>query len=75
MAQLDYINKLGSGLTSICNEAKALDGYKEELKPVFKSTPTQFQTIIFASTNSSNVKRSGDGSLICVVHCAKIQHL
>ncbi len=50
------INKLGSGLTRICNEAKALDGYKEELKPVFKSTPTQFQTIIFASTNSSNVR-------------------
>ena len=63
MAQLDYINKLGSGLTHICNEAKALDGYKEELKPVFKLTPTQFQTIIFASTNSSNVRdNAGDVS-------------
>ena len=55
MAQLDYMEKRGSGLTRICNETKALDGYKEELKPVFKSSPTQFQTIIFASSNMSNV--------------------
>lgn len=46
MAQLDYMEKRGSGLTRICNETQALDGYKDELKPVFKSTPTQFQTII-----------------------------
>mgnify|MGYP000853541850 FL=1 len=49
MAQLDYMEKRGSGLTRICNETKALNGYKEELKPIFKSTLTQFQTIIFAS--------------------------
>lgn len=55
MAQLDYMEKRGSGLTRICNETKALDGYRDELKPVFKSTPTQFQTIIFASSDSSNV--------------------
>lgn len=55
MAQLDYMEKRGSGLTRICNETKALDGYKEELKPEFKSTPTQFQTIIFASSDTSNV--------------------
>ena len=55
MAQLDYMEKRGSGLTRICNETKALDGYKEELKPVFKSTPTQFQTIIFASSDTQNV--------------------
>ena len=55
MAQLDYMEKRGSGLTRICNETKALDGYKDELKPVFKSTPTQFQTIIFASTDMQNV--------------------
>ena len=29
----------------IRNETKALEGYKDELKPVFKSTPTQFQTV------------------------------
>ena len=55
MAQLDYMEKRGSGLTRICNETKALEGYKEELKPVFKSTPTQFQTIIFASSDTPNV--------------------
>ena len=55
MAQLDYMEKRGSGLTRICNETKALDGYRDELKPVFNSTPTQFQTIIFASSDSSNV--------------------
>ena len=55
MAQLDYMEKRGSGLTRICNETQALDGYKDELKPVFKSTPTQFQTIIFASFDNQNV--------------------
>ena len=55
MAQLDYMEKRGSGLTRICNETKALEGYKDELKPVFKSTPTQFQTIIFASSDTPNV--------------------
>lgn len=43
------------GLTRICNETKALEGYKDELKPMFKSTPTQFQTIIFASSDTPNV--------------------
>ncbi len=55
MAQLGYMEKRGSGLTRICNETKALDGYRDELKPKFKSTPTQFQTIIFASTDMKNV--------------------
>ena len=55
MAQLDYMEKRGSGLTRICNETKALEGYKDELKPVFKSTPTQFRTIIFSSSDTPNV--------------------
>jgi ATP-dependent DNA helicase RecG len=55
MAQLDYMEKLGSGLTRICNETKTLDGYKDELKPVFKSTPTQFQAIIYAASDTQNV--------------------
>ena len=55
MAQLDYMEKRGSGLTRICNETKALEGYRDELKPVFKSTPAQFQTIIFASAETSAV--------------------
>jgi ATP-dependent DNA helicase RecG len=44
-----------SGLKRICNETEALDGYREELKPVFKSTPTQSQTIIYATTDTQNV--------------------
>ena len=32
-----------------------MEGYKDELKPLFKSTPTQFQTIIFASSDTPNV--------------------
>ena len=62
MAQLDYMEKRGSGLTRICNETKALEGYKEELKPVFKSTPTQFQTTIFATSDTQNVGDS-DGDV------------
>ena len=62
MAQLDYMEKRGSGLTRICNETKALDGYKDELKPIFKSTPTQFQTIIFATTDTQNVG-DNDGNM------------
>ena len=57
MAQLDYMEKRGSGLTRICNETKALEGYKDELKPVFKSTPTQFQTIIFANVDDADVTK------------------
>ena len=63
MAQLDYMEKRGSGLTRICNETKALEGYKDELKPKFKSTPTQFQTVIFASSETQNVEdHDGDMS-------------
>ena len=38
----------GSGLKRICNETKSLDGYKEELKPVFRSTTSQFMTTIYS---------------------------
>ena len=62
MAQLDYMEKRGSGLTRICNETKALEGYKDELRPVFKSTPTQVQTIIFATSDTQNVEDS-DGDM------------
>lgn len=55
MAQLDYMEKRGSGLLRIRKETKALDGYRNELQPIFKSTSTQFQTTIFASTDISNV--------------------
>ena len=39
-----------------------MEGYKDELKPKFKSTPTQFQTIIFASSDTQNV-RDHDGDM------------
>ena len=55
MAQLDYMEKRGSGLTRICNETRALDGYKDELKPQFNSSSVQFQTIIYASVDVTNV--------------------
>lgn len=55
MVQLDYMEKRGSGLLRIRKETKALDGYRDELQPVFKSTPTQFQTTIFASSDISDV--------------------
>lgn len=55
MAQLYYMEKRGSGLTRICNETQALDGYKDGLKPAFKSTPNQFQTIIYAITDTTNI--------------------
>lgn len=55
MAQLDYMEKRGSGLTRIYNETKALDGYRDDLRPEFNSSHSQFQTIIYASINISNV--------------------
>lgn len=48
MAQLDYMEKRGSGLKRICSETKVLDGYKEKLKPVFKSSTSQFMTTIYS---------------------------
>ncbi|MBR1493111.1 MAG: DeoR family transcriptional regulator [Bacteroidaceae bacterium] len=53
--QLDNMEKRGSGLTRFCN-TKALEGYKDELKSKskFKSTPSKFRTIIFASSDTSN---------------------
>lgn len=57
MAQLDYMEKRGSGLKRICNETKALDGYKEELAPVFRSTTSQFMTIIYSMKYEIENKR------------------
>lgn len=54
MAQLDLMEKRGGGLKRIMNETKALEGYKEELKPVFKSTISQFMTTIFSTQYGEN---------------------
>ncbi len=48
-------------LTNICNETKALDGYKDEMKPMFKSTPTQFQTTIYASSDEPGIEDAPKG--------------
>ena len=48
MAQLDYMEKRGSGLKKICNATKELESYKEERKPVFKSSTAQFMTTIYS---------------------------
>lgn len=54
MAKLYYMEKRGSGLTRICHETQALEGYKDKLKPKFKSTPIQFQITIFAFSDTPN---------------------
>lgn len=54
MAQLDLMEKRGSGLKRIVNETKALDGYNDELKPVFRSTTSQFMTTIFSTQYGEN---------------------
>ena len=61
-----------SGLTRICYETKARDGYKNELKSVFKSTPTQIQTIIYATTDTQNVG-GHDGDLSETKHTKRQQ--
>lgn len=63
MAQLGYMEKRVSGLARICNETKALEGYKDNLKPSFNSTPTQSQTVICASPTDANVG-DHDGDLL-----------
>ena len=51
----------GSGLKRICNETKALESCKEERKPVFKSSPSQFMTVIYSM--EYNGESNGDDSL------------
>ena len=58
MAQLDYMEKRGSGLKRICYETKAVDGYTDNLKPVFKSTTSQFMTTIYSVGYESTNQRS-----------------
>lgn len=55
MAQLNYMEKRGSGLSRIYNETKALAGSIDEQKQMFLSSPAQFQTTIYASDKTDNV--------------------
>lgn len=61
MAQLDLMEKRGSGLKRICNETKMLESYKEERKPVFKSTPCQFMTVIYSMEYDGDVNGNVSG--------------
>ncbi len=60
MAQLDYMEKRGSGLKKICNATKELDSYKEERKPVFKSSISQFMTVIYSMEYSQTGEKTGN---------------
>ena len=55
MSQLNYLEKQDDRPVRIYNEFEVLDGYEEELKPVFKFTPSQFYTILYATADTQNV--------------------
>ena len=63
MAQLDYMEKRGSGLKRICNETKALEAYKEDRRPVFKSSPSQFMTVIYSMEYDGGLNGGLNGQL------------
>ena len=48
MAQLDLMEKRGSGLKRICDATSELDSYREERRPMFKSTAHNFMTTIYS---------------------------
>ena len=55
MAPLDNMELRGDKLKRIRKEIKILDECTDELKPKFKSTPSLFQTIIYATADTPNV--------------------
>ena len=63
MAQLDLMEKRGCGLKRIMNETKVLDGYRDELRPAFKSSASQFMTIIYSVDYKDTGKVAGNGEL------------
>lgn len=63
MAQLDYMEKRGSGLKKIYNETRALDGYDESLRPLFKSTTSNFATTIFRLKDNGDDGRVDGGDV------------
>ena len=64
MAQLDYMEKRGSGLKKIYNETCALDGYDETLRPLFKSTTSIFATTIFRLKDNGYDGRVDGGDVL-----------
>jgi len=68
-AQLNYMEKRGSGLRKICNESAKLPGYTTELEPRFKSEATVFFTKIInvnwhESQNGESNEREEVGDVI-----------
>lgn len=57
MAQLDYMEKRGSGLKKIYNATRELEGYSDDLHPVFKSTTSHFTTTIYRMADSEDVTK------------------
>lgn len=48
MAQLEFMEKRGSGLKRIFNETKRLDSYRDDRHPVFRSNASQFITTLYS---------------------------
>ena len=65
MAQLDYMEKRGSGLKKICNATKELETYKEGRDPVFKSSVIQFMTVIYSMEYEEGEHGELNGELNC----------
>lgn len=63
MAQLDYMEKRGSGLKKICNATKELETYKEGRGPVFKSSVSQFMTVIYSMEYEAGESGTLNGQL------------
>lgn len=63
MAQLDYMEKRGSGLKKVCNATKELETYKEGRDPVFKSSVSQFMTVIYSMEYEAGESGQLNGTL------------
>jgi ATP-dependent DNA helicase RecG len=62
MAQLDYMEKRGSGLKRFCNETRCLESYKEDRKPKFKSSSSHFITTIYSMEYDPAVTKKSSSS-------------
>lgn len=48
----------------ICNETKALEAYKDDRRPVFKSSPSQFMTVIYSMEYDGQLNGPVNGDVI-----------
>lgn len=75
MAQLDLMEKRGSGLKKIRNATKAMKNYKEGRDPVFKSSVSQFMTIIYSMEYNGEDNNAGNDSRNDKVSDSRIDRL